>query len=35
MVYSAALTFIVALMRCFIMRKINEHTTSISLAHRL
>ncbi|EPS4586125.1 hypothetical protein ACVEWC_001304 [Enterobacter hormaechei] len=26
MVYSAALTFIVALMRCFIMRKINEHT---------
>ncbi|HHQ5989173.1 TPA: hypothetical protein ACSRYL_002369 [Enterobacter hormaechei subsp. steigerwaltii] len=26
MVYSAAITFIVALMRCFIMRKINEHT---------
>ncbi|WP_421637913.1 hypothetical protein [Enterobacter hormaechei] len=26
MVYSAALAFIVALMRCFIMRKINEHT---------
>ncbi|WP_425249793.1 hypothetical protein [Enterobacter hormaechei] len=26
MVYSAALTFIVALMRCFKMRKINEHT---------
>ncbi|HIC2037146.1 MULTISPECIES: hypothetical protein [Enterobacter] len=26
MVYSAALTFIVALKRCFIMRKINEHT---------
>ncbi|MGY5368275.1 hypothetical protein [Enterobacter oligotrophicus] len=26
MVYSAALTFIVALERCFIMRKINEHT---------
>ncbi|WP_423201602.1 hypothetical protein [Enterobacter hormaechei] len=26
MVYSAALTFIVALIRCFIMRKINEHT---------
>ncbi|WP_419763235.1 hypothetical protein [Enterobacter hormaechei] len=26
MVYSTALTFIVALMRCFIMRKINEHT---------
>ncbi|MFY7419051.1 hypothetical protein ACOTXC_06040 [Enterobacter cloacae complex sp. IR5428] len=26
MVYSAALTFIVALMRCFIMRKKNEHT---------
>ncbi|EPK3231629.1 hypothetical protein I4A74_001875 [Enterobacter hormaechei] len=26
LVYSAALTFIVALMRCFIMRKINEHT---------
>ncbi|MGO0736700.1 hypothetical protein ACTJLJ_15100 [Enterobacter hormaechei] len=26
MVYFAALTFIVALMRCFIMRKINEHT---------
>ncbi|WP_425144171.1 hypothetical protein [Enterobacter hormaechei] len=26
MVYSAALTFIVALMRCFIMRIINEHT---------
>ncbi|WP_439649871.1 hypothetical protein [Enterobacter soli] len=25
-VYSAALTFIVALKRCFIMRKINEHT---------
>ncbi|WP_444546747.1 hypothetical protein [Enterobacter soli] len=26
MVYSAPLTFIVALKRCFIMRKINEHT---------
>ncbi|MHA0865309.1 hypothetical protein [Enterobacter wuhouensis] len=26
MVYSAALTFIVALERCLIMRKINEHT---------
>ncbi|EPC4044470.1 hypothetical protein [Enterobacter mori] len=26
MVYSAALTFIVALERCFILRKINELT---------
>ncbi|MGX9906319.1 hypothetical protein ACXX29_008045 [Enterobacter mori] len=26
MVYSAALTFIVALARCFILRKINELT---------
>ncbi|WP_445013036.1 hypothetical protein [Enterobacter hormaechei] len=26
MVYSAALTFFVELMRCFIMSKINEHT---------
>ncbi|MGR3180531.1 hypothetical protein ACVWI1_13450 [Enterobacter cancerogenus] len=26
MIYSGAITFIVALARCFILRKINEHT---------
>ncbi|MGX5085419.1 MULTISPECIES: hypothetical protein [Enterobacter] len=25
-IYSGAITFIVALARCFILRKINEHT---------